>query len=34
MHNDVVGNARWVLMLHVSIGCWCVMRACVENYIN
>jgi hypothetical protein len=34
MHDDVAADARRVLMWHVLIGCWCVILACVENYIK
>jgi hypothetical protein len=34
MHDDVAADARWVLMWHVLIDCWCVILTCVENYIK
>jgi hypothetical protein len=34
MHDDVAADPRWVLMCHVLIGYWCVILACVENYIK
>jgi hypothetical protein len=34
MHDDVIADAKWVLMWHILIDCWCVIPACVENYIK